>query len=150
MSGVIFQSNQFKLSAGVKGALYSGVNFQQVAATILSTSVNNFYGATPVKLVNTSNKVITVEKATLTDIVFGFIVFNTTKNLRVAKDVVDVALTGAIMWMECGANINAGVAVETVATGDKIITSAGTNTVVGTALFSGVNGDLIPVLIKCL
>ncbi len=51
--------------------------------------------------------------------------------------------------MEAGAAISAGSNVEIVASVDKVITSAGTNTVIGIAMNKAIaDGDLIEVKIK--
>lgn len=140
--------NTFAMSTE-KGFLSNVVNNNVLPCRIYASSVATFYGATAVKLIDTSEKEITVEKAGPTDKIFGFITFNSKKNKYIAGDRVNVAFTNSVMNMEVGASVLAGAELEQVATGDKVITNAGTNTKVGIALRKATaDGDIIPVLIK--
>ena len=62
---------------------------------------------------------------------------------------VTVLVDGSTMVMEVGATaVAAGDQLEIVATGDLVIPSLGTNTIIGIALAGGATGALIPVRIK--
>jgi hypothetical protein len=143
----IFNENQFK-PGKIKGTLVTGINFASLTCQIYDSSTETFYGGTPVRIINTTKGDYVIEKAKTTNAILGVVIFDRKKNNSVAGDFVDVALSGNIMFMEAGAAINAGALVEAVATGDKVITSAGTNTVLGRALVAAAaSGDMIPVLI---
>lgn len=79
---------------------------------------------------------------------FGFIVRNVKDQNFVAGDRCEVALQGSVLYMTAGAAIARGVAVEYDVSAVKVITSAGTNPVVGFALDKATaDGDLVRVFI---
>ncbi len=132
----------------IKGQIAQGTNTNKQSVLILSTSVNTFGAGTAVKIVDGTSAILEVEKAAATDAILGFITYNPVKNTPVAGDLVQIALAGVEMNMEAGAAILRGAKLEIVATGDKVITSAGTNKIVGIALDKAAStGDIIKVLI---
>ncbi|MGL5113640.1 MAG: DUF2190 family protein [Flavobacterium sp.] len=132
----------------IKGQIAQGTNTNRQSVKILSTSVAAFGAATAVKIVDGTSPVIEVEKAAATDAIFGFITYDPVDNSPIAGDLVQIALAGVEMYMEAGAAIVRGAKLEIVATGDKVITSAGTNKIVGLALDkAAASGDIIKVLI---
>jgi hypothetical protein len=140
--------NEFSMSAK-KGQLASRTAFNSDICRILDTSVNTFYGATAVKLVDDTEKEITVEKAGVLDQIYGFVQYNSKKNARVGGDRVDVLGENEIMYMEAGGAFNRGAELEYNPTGDKVIVAGGTNTKIGLALDkSTADGDLVRVKIK--
>lgn len=138
--------NQFSMQA-VKGQLNLGVNANVINARIKSDSVATFGSGSAVKIVDiASNGEIIVEKAAATDEIYGFITYKIKDNSPVAGDRVEVAFANSFMIMEAGAAIAAGASLEIVASGDKVITNAGSNKVVGIALKkAAADGDLIIV-----
>lgn len=79
----------------------------------------------------------------------GFAVRNLKDTGYVAGDRLEVAIFGSVQYMEAGAAIARGAKVEFVPTGEKVITSAGTNPIVGWALDkAAADGDLIRVMIE--
>lgn len=79
---------------------------------------------------------------------FGFLVRNLKDQDAPANARVEIASTGSVMYMTAGAAIARGARVEIVNSTQKVITSAGTNPVVGVALDkAAADGDLIRVLI---
>lgn len=143
-----FQLNQ-PFASALKGMIVNGSNTNRVSCIIDPTSVATFYGATKVKISGASNGQTYVEKAAATDRGYGFITYSPIKNAFVAGDKVEVALVTNIMNMEAGAAIAAGAAVEQVATGDKVITAAGTNKICGYAVTAaGASGDILQVQIE--
>lgn len=140
--------NTFGMSTE-KGFLSNVVNNNVLPCRIYASSVATLYGATAVKVVDTSEKELIVDKAGPTDKIFGFLTFNSKINKYIAGDRANVAFENSVMNMEAGAAILAGAELEQVATGDKVITNAGTNTKVAIALRKATtDGDIIPVLIK--
>lgn len=84
-----------------------------------------------------------------TQIADGFVAYSTKDGSFVASKALEVAISGAVMYMTAGAAIAAGANIEIVYTTNKVITNAGTNPVVGTALdAASADGDLIRVKIK--
>lgn len=143
-----FQLNQ-PFASALKGMIVNGSNTNRVSCIIDPASVITFYGATKVKISGSSNGITYVEKAAATDRGFGFITYSPIKNTFVAGDRVEVALVTNVMNMEAGAAIAAGVAVEQVATGDKVITAAGTNKICGYTITSAASsGDIVQVEIE--
>ena len=88
-------------------------------------------------------------RALTTDVIFGVKVYNTKKNSNVAGEIIQVAGKGAVIWLNAGAAIVRGAAVElTLATPGNVITkSAGTT--LGVALDKATAADQpIRVLIQ--
>lgn len=102
-----------------------------------------------VKLVDSSSPMPTVVGlAANTDSSFGFIV-RTLKDIQFAANRrVEIALAGSVMQMASGAAIARGAKVEVNFSANTVITSAGTNPVVGFALDKATaSGQLIRVYI---
>lgn len=142
-----FEMNQFALSQ-IKGTIAYGLNTNVLSARIKSDSASTFVGGSAVKIVDVaSDGLPIIDKASATDKIFGFIVYNKKGNVPTANQVVDVAFDNSIINLEASASIAGGALLEIVASGDTVITNAGTNTVVGRALKKASSGDIIPVLV---
>lgn len=131
-----------------KGALDKIGNTQTETVQIISTSTDSFTPGMPVQLANAAGKMITVSLAGPTDAIYGFVVYKTNKNTHAANDIIEIAPAGdnGVVYMEAGAAINRGFQVEYQVTDAKVITSAGTNKIIGTALDQATaDGDLIRV-----
>ncbi len=134
---------------GIKGSDASGYNQNNRDGLIDPSSTALIYGGTALKITGSSSAITLYDKADATDNIAGFARYTKTPSNILGPNVaVSVAYAGSFMWMEAGATIVAGVDLEIVASGDKVITSAGTNTIIGSAETGGVNGDLILVYIK--
>ena len=132
----------------VKGQIAQGVDTNKQSFRIDPTSVATFGAATAVKLVDGTTPLAYVEKAAATDKIIGFITYNPVDNSPIAGDLVQVAMSECEMFMEAGAAILRGALLEIVATGDKVITSAGTNKIIGIAMDkASASGDIIKVKI---
>lgn len=80
---------------------------------------------------------------------FGFVTRNLKDQNRVAGEPLEVAIKNTVMVMEAGAAIARGAKVEFDVSAKKVITSAGTNTIVGWAYDkAAADGDLIRVYIE--
>ena len=142
--------NQFALTS-VQGQLDL-----ETQGTVISCQVDAGQGTAlvagqPVKLATTGGglpKVIGL--AANTDQSFGFVVRNLKDQSFPAKANLEVALFGSVMWMTAGGAITRGASVEVVqSTPGQVITTGGTNPVIGFALDKAVNsGDLIRVFIQ--
>lgn len=83
-----------------------------------------------------------------TDAVFGVIVYNHKDSGYVAKDMVEVAIVGTVMYMTAAAAIARGVAVHGVVATKKVATATGAYPEVGIALDkAAADGDLVRVYI---
>ena len=88
------------------------------------------------------------ERAANTDAIFGVNIYKTEKNASESNDIVQIAGSGAVVFMNAGAAVNRGAAVEFVlATPGNVITQS-TGTTLGTALDKATAADqIIRVLI---
>lgn len=120
-----------------------------LSATVASSQVTALVAGQAVKLEDSAGglpKVLSL--AADTDAVFGWVVFNPKDVERAAGENLEVARAGTIMWLTAGAAIARGASVEVAYATSKVITSAGTNPVVGQALDkAAADGDLIRVVI---
>jgi hypothetical protein len=141
--------NQFKQSTtqGDLDLQFAGTVFSCMIDASQSTAL---VAGQAVKLATTSGGVPKVVALTAaTDPAFGFVVRNLKDPSLVATQMVEVAHAGSVMTMTAGAAITRGKQVEVVTASNKVITSAGVNAVVGTALDTATaDGDLIRVLIS--
>ena len=104
-----------------------------------------------VKLVDAAGGIPNVTAVTAdTDEVFGYSAYSIRKSSLVAGDIVEVALTGSVMFMIAGAAIAPNTKVMYVTASGKVITATGTGKIVsGRALDkAAADGDLIRVYIK--
>lgn len=142
-------SNQFAFEA-VQGQ----VDLQQVNANVFSCQIDKDEAATlvageAVSVVDSAGGVPKVEQLSGdTDEAFGFITRNLKDAEFVAENRVEIARSGTVIWMTAGAAIARGAKVEYDVSAVKVITSAGTNPIVGIAYDkAGADGDLIRVLL---
>jgi len=91
-----------------------------------------------------------VDERATTDVIFGVKIYNTKSNTAEDGDIVQIAGDGAVVFMNAGAAIARGAEVELVdATPGNVITSAGTNRILGKALDkASAADDLVRILIK--
>lgn len=89
------------------------------------------------------------ERAANTDAIFGINIYKTEKNASDDGDLVQIAGSGAVVYMNAGAAVNRGAAVELVlATPGNVITQA-TGTTLGTSLDKATAADqVIRILIS--
>lgn len=89
------------------------------------------------------------ERAANTDAIFGVNIYKTEKNSAVDGDIVQIAGSGAVVYMNAGAAINRGADVEFVlATPGNVITQS-TGTTLGVALDKATAADqIIRVLVS--
>lgn len=84
-----------------------------------------------------------------TDNIFGFVVQNVKDQSHAAGALVEIAQFGSIMYMTAGAAITRGASLEVTNSTKKVITNAGTNTLMGYAFdAAAADGDLIRVAIQ--
>lgn len=128
--------------------LQNGMN-NIIECQVASAETGSIVAGEAVKIQDSAGGLPKVLKLTAnTDKTLGFAVFNGKDPSLEALDVVSVALNGTVMWMTAGAAIARMAKLEVVYSTKKVITSAGTNPVVGYALDkAAADGDLIRVLI---
>lgn len=135
----------------IKGMPASGYTLNTQEAAITPTSTSVIREATAVKITGSAAGQSLVNKAAATDLIDGFVKFDPTWKTGgpTPGQQITLLVDGSTMVMEVGATaVAAGDELEIVASGDLVIPSAGTNTIIGIALASGATGALIPVRIK--
>lgn len=150
--------NQFKQTP-VVGSLDLATNSNPAVFTCRFKDVSETAGTTMVpgegaKLVDLGasdfiSPPIVDERAT-TDEIFGVKLYSTKENAAVDNDIVQIAGDGAVVFMNAGAAIVRGAKVELVdATPGNVITSAGTNKILGVCLDKATAADqVVRVLVK--
>lgn len=141
--------NQFAQSTE-QGILDLAFNSNVFSCRIDPASVAKFASGTAVKLTDAAGKVMLVEKATIGEDIFGFIVYSIKKSIPVAGDLIEVAFSGSVMQMTASEAIARGVNVEIVSASDKVAPADTTAaTIVGKAIDkAAADGDLIRVMIS--
>jgi len=143
-------SNQFAMSPE-KAQLILGFDLDTFNCRVKSDEATPLVPGQKVKLVDTDEGIFVVTAAIATDEGFGFIPYNIKKNSYAAGEEVKVAADGSIMLMEAGAAIAPQAKVESVATGQKVIASAGVNVIEGVCLDkASADGDFVRVWIKSM
>lgn len=133
----------------LKGKLDLMFNTGVLSGKIDDTETGTLLPGTAVKINDVASKIPNFLEAAATDKIFGFIKYNNKDQNFVAGQRVEVAFSESVMYMEAGGAIAAGASVEIVATGNKVVTANGTNTIVGVCLDkAAADGDLVRVLIK--
>lgn len=121
----------------------------QVLTAQVDASSTSIVPGQPVKIVDSAGGLPKVTALTAnTDKTFGFAIRNLKDAQIDAGEPIEIAFFGAVMYMTAGAAIARGANVEVVYTTNKVITSGGTNPIVGKALDkAAANNDVIRVFI---
>jgi len=144
------QLNQFKQTAERGQIALLTANSPVISAVVDSTEAGTLKSGDAVKLVSTSTGIPHVVKVGVSDTtITGCVVFNPVKNDGiVAGDMVEIAITGAFMYMVASAAIVAGAAVDYAYATGKVAT-ANSGLACGVALdAAAADGDLIRVAVK--
>ena len=142
--------NQFQQTAERGQIALLTANSPVISAIVDSSEAGTLKAGDAVKLVSTSTGIPHVVKVGNSDTsLLGFVVFNPVKNEGiVAHDRVEIAITGAFMYMVASAAIYAGVAVDYAYATGKVAT-ANSGLECGVALdAASADGDLIRVAVK--
>jgi len=117
---------------------------------VASTETVTLTAGMAVKLADVAGEIPKVLKCTAdTDEVFGFVVRNLKDVGRDANEFLEIAIKGSVMYMKAGAAIARGARVEADVSENEVITSAGTNTIVGWALDkAAADGSIFRVYIE--
>lgn len=142
--------NQFKQTAERGQVALLCANSPLISAVVDSTEAGTLQAGDAVKLVSTSKGIPHVVKVGSTDTAcLGFVVFNPVQNADIAAgDAIEIAITGAFMYMVASAAISAGAAVDYAYATGKVAT-ANSGLACGVALdAAAADGDLIRVAVK--
>ena len=142
--------NQFQQTAERGQIALLTANSPVISAVVDSTEAGTLKAGDAVKLVSTSTGIPHVVKVGNSDTsLLGFVVFNPVKNDNIVKgDRIEIAITGAFMYMVASASIYAGVAVDYAYATGKVAT-ANSGLECGVALdAAAADGDLIRVAVK--
>lgn len=131
--------NQFALG-NETGRLTLGVNTNVFPAKVYPSSTAVIVPGMAVRLIDSADSEILIDAAAATDKIFGFVTYSS-KQLpfgATSNNIVEVASATCSMYMETNAAIARGALLEYVApasgNGPRVVTSAGTNKIVGIAL----------------
>lgn len=144
--------NQFQQTAERGQIALLCANSPVISAVVDSTETGTLKAGDAVKLVSTSKGIPHVVKVGSADTATcGLVVFNPVKNDGiVAGDSVEIAITGAFMYMVASAAISAGAAVDYAYATGKVAT-ANSGLACGVALdAAAADGDLIRVAVKAI
>ena len=142
--------NQFQQTAERGQIALLTANSPVISAVVDSTEAGTLKAGDAVKLVSTSTGIPHVVKVGVSDTtITGCVVFNPVKNDGIAAgDMVEIAITGAFMYMVASAAIVAGAAVDYAYATGKVAT-ANSGLACGVALdAAAADGDLIRVAVK--
>ena len=144
--------NQFQQTAERGQIALLCANSPVISAVVDSTETGTLKAGDAVKLVSTSKGIPHVVLVGSGDTTCcGLVVFNPVKNDGIkAGDRVEIAITGAFMYMVASASINAGAAVDYAYATGKVAT-ANSGLACGVALdAAAADGDLIRVAVKAI
>lgn len=142
--------NQFQQTAERGQIALLTANSPVISAVVDSTEAGTLQAGDAVKLVSTSKGIPHVVKVGNSDTsCLGFVVFNPVQNAGIAAGAtVEIAITGAFMYMVASAGINAGAAVDYAYATGKVAT-ANSGLGCGKALdAAAADGDLIRVAVQ--
>lgn len=144
--------NQFQQTAERGQVAYLNCDSFKMSAVVDSSEASTLKAGDAVKIVSTSKGIPHVVKVGNSDTAaFGVVVFNAVKNDGiVAGDRVEVAFTGAFIYMIASASIEAGAALDYAYATGKVAT-ANSGLGIGVAMeASAQDGDLIAVYVKTI
>lgn len=150
-----FQSNQVNNNVPIKGDTCFVEGFNVLPVMIDPGSTNTLVPQDAVVLTTTDGTAIFVDKATASEVPFGFILYDMQNNLFTAGQAVEIARYGTPIWAQAQGTVNRGDDLEYVpdnsGTGNaidpKMKTSAGTNPISAVALDNASDGDIFRMLI---
>lgn len=144
--------NQFQQTAERGQVAYLNCDSFKMSAVVDSSETGTLKAGDAVKIVTTSKGIPHVVKVGSSDTAaFGFVMFNAVKNDGiVAGDRIEVAFTGAFMYMVASAAISAGASLDYDYSTGKVATA---NSGLGCGMAveaASADGDLIAVYIKTI
>jgi hypothetical protein len=138
--------NQFGQGA-IKGNVDKSVN-PNTLSVVLDPASNETYlvAGQPVKLVTSTGNGIIVDLAATNESIYGIVLANLKTSKFYPGESMEIGCQGTVVYLEASAAISRGALIEYVASGVKVKTNAGVNTITGLALdnASG-NGQILRV-----
>lgn len=122
-----YQMNSFAPNQVAKGQLDLDVNLNQFAGVVDSSQTEALLPGDPVSIVSTSAGLPHYIKASSGSLIFGYVKWSAKKPSYEADDIVEVACTGDVMYMEAGAALNAGIPVNVDISGDTAVVAVGSS-----------------------
>lgn len=140
--------NQFAMTPE-QGMISTQFSTNVLPATVVGTQVGNLIPGQAVKIADVAGGPVKVQSlAADTDEPFGFVVLAPRRTEYAANQPLEIAFAGSTMYMTSDAAVARGAKVEFKRSNNRVITSAGTNPIVGIALDKATAaGQLIQVFI---
>ena len=130
----IYQNMNQVTQTPIKGRTSNIPNPSTISVQISPTSIQTLYPGSAVVLTTDVANMITVDKSTPSQNIFGFVCWNPKKpNGWTAGQKVEIALPGSVMEMESAAAYNRGTVLDQVVLNDQVQTHGG-GTPIGIAL----------------
>ena len=144
-----YQMNSFAPTSEIKGRLDLDVNLNNFAGIVDESQDTPLLPGDPVSIVGTSSGLPHYAKAAAGGVVFGYVKWSAKQSNYPAGSMVEVASGGDVMYMEAGAQTNAGVALNITDFSNFYVgAKASSGSVIGYALESAsAANELIRVLI---
>lgn len=129
-----FQNMNQVTQTPIKGRVANIPNPATISAQISPVSTQTLFPGSAVVLTTDVANMITVDKSTPSQNIFGFVCWNPKKpNGWTAYQKVEIALPGSVMEMESSAAFNRGTILDQVVLNDQVVTHA-SGTPIGIAL----------------
>lgn len=106
-----YNMNVFAPTEEIKGRKVLPANTQSYSGVVDSTQTDDLLPGDPVMIVATTQGLPHFKKAAVDDTVMGFVEFNNVRSSYPAGTICQVSPATNVMYMEAGAAVNAGVAV---------------------------------------
>lgn len=126
--------NQFAPTEEIKGRKDLKANLDAYSGVVDAshTSENPLLPGDPVTIVSTSKKLPTFKKAAAGDVIMGFVDWEPIRSSYVGGQICQVSYANDVMYMEAGAAVSAGVALNiTDLTNVYVGAQSGTGSVIG-------------------
>ena len=151
----VFQSNQFNNNIPVKGDTAMTVGFNVMPVLLDPNSTNVLVPGDAVVLTTTDGTAILVDKATASEVPWGFVLYQTKNNLfSIASGNVafEIARFGTLVFAEASGSITRGDDLEyvpdsTSAHDPLIKLNAGVNPICGIAVDNATDGEIFRMMI---
>lgn len=143
--------NQFQ-QAPILGDTATKVNLNTLSVQIDPNSTKTLLAGDAVYMTTTDGSTILVDKCAATQAPFGFILYSIKVDQFTAGDAVEIGLFGQIMYAEADGTIVRGNLLEYVpssvlATGPRMLASAGVNPISGLALDNASDTDIFRFMV---
>ncbi len=147
-----FQLNQFAQTP-ILGDSATVIAFNTLSVQVDSESSATLLPGDAVVLVGGDAYTILVDKATASEIPFGFVLYSVKKERFTAGDALEVGCTGSMIYVQAAASITRGDNLEYVPNADltigpKMKLNAGVNPIVAFSVDNASTGDIFRMIVK--